>query len=97
MSAAGNQREVGLEKANPRSIGNYLVIAMFAGLGAVDLLDREFLDAGLWLSLAAALGFFGRETTPWGQIAPWRKLGGMVLLVVAIALFAIRIATDIAN
>ncbi|MEO5973442.1 MAG: hypothetical protein ABIP91_08800 [Sphingomicrobium sp.] len=81
----------------PVAIGNYLVAVMFASIGVVELAGHEYLDAGLWLSLAAAFAVMGSEATAWARIPVWRKAAAVALLGVAIALLISRVAIDFAN
>lgn len=60
MTRDANKMEARMNKA-PIAIGNYLVGVMFASIGVVELIGREYLDAGLWLSLAAAFAMMGSE------------------------------------
>ena len=88
--------EVVMEKS-PRAIGNILVMVMFASLGLVDVISRRYVEAILWLSLAAALGSFGSESTPWAKIPGWRRAAGMIVLAVGVALFAFQVGKDFAS
>ena len=91
-AGTSNQEEV--VNKTPIAIGNYLVGVMFASIGIVELVGREYLDAGLWLSLAATFAILGSEAKSWPQIPVWRKAAAVALLVVAIVLFVSRMAID---
>lgn len=79
------------------AIGNYLVAAMFACIGVVEVIGGEYLDAGLWLSLTLAFTSLGNESRDWRTIPRPRKIAGYLFLAAAVALFAARIATDLSS
>jgi len=91
------RKQTPAKSENSRTDGNYLVGVMFASIGIVELVGREYLDAGLWLSLAAAFAIMGSEAKSWPQIPVWRKAAAVALLVVAIVLFVSRMAIDFSN
>lgn len=83
-----------VDKKAPRAIGNLLVTVIFASLGLIELLNRDFLGAGIWLGIATALAVMGPENRPWPEISPWRRVVGSALTVISLALFGYKIFKD---
>lgn len=85
-----------LTNYKPRAVGNLLVMVMFATLGLVEIMDRDFLLASIWLSLAVALASLGPEDRKWSAIPLRRRIIGQALLALGAALFAYQVIIDIA-
>lgn len=80
----------------PRAVGNLLVMVMFASLGLVELIGRDFIAASIWLSLAAAFASLGPEDRQWATIPLRRRIIGLILLGVSAALFGYQVGVDVA-
>lgn len=78
----------------PRAVGNLLMTVMFASLALVYLMASDFLGGGIWLGMAAALAVMGPESTPWRDIALWRRVVGAMLLGVSLILMGCQIFRD---
>lgn len=74
--------------------GGGMLAALFISLGGINLLTADFLDAGIWLALGAALLALGAESTSWSQIPLWRRLLGSALTLVGVGALAVRLWLD---
>lgn len=81
-------------RSKPIAIGNGLLSVMFLALAAASSLDSEWLDAGVWACLGAAMLTLGSEATPWNKIPAWRRLIGSALFVLGVAALLVRLWID---
>lgn len=81
-------------RQRPLHLGNRMLTLLFVSLGCINLLGADFLDAGVWLALGAALLALGEESTPWASIPLWRRAFGGALTLIALAALAARLWLD---
>jgi hypothetical protein len=79
---------------SPRAAGTLLVMIIFGCTGIVDLIAGKYVEASVWISLAAAFSFLGPESAPWPEIPQWRRVTGLVLVAVGAGLLGFQIARD---
>lgn len=85
-----------LTEEKPRAVGNLLIMILFASLGIIELVGRDYIGASLWLSLAAAFASFGPENVKWDSIPLRRRIVGLLLLGASVGLFGYQVGKDLA-
>jgi hypothetical protein len=81
----------------PRTGVFRLLTILYGCIGLVNLLMADFLGAGTWLSLAAAMLALGNEAPPLSLIPVWRRVVAVICIVGAVTLIVIGLVNDFAR
>jgi hypothetical protein len=76
------------------TIGNGVMSLVFGLLGMIDVIERQPLNASVWITFAVAFLLVGANEQPWETKPRWRRLCSVLTLILGIILFVAVIIHD---
>jgi hypothetical protein len=82
-------------KAKPVSFPlNSIVGIAFLVLGLLAIVQKTWVDVGIWSALGLAFLVIGADEQPWAAKPLWRRISAVVFLLIGLAAVVARVVID---